>query len=174
VDLELVPDRLRPHVSPPIRRLHLDLFSSNDASPEACARYRAEIESLRSQCNVLQWRSGVHSATTAGLACLAKVVRDEAIRMKSERDSFEERYNALKRKVRDEDDEQYSTACSQSSSTFADSASHRHSTSGALQGRRRCTDAEHSSSIKRVKREETLLTPSPPSSPPYFRRESNY
>jgi hypothetical protein len=33
------------------------------------------------------------------------MVRDQAIQMKDERDSFEQRYNALKRKVRDEDEQ---------------------------------------------------------------------
>jgi hypothetical protein len=104
-DPKHVPDHLQLHVSPSIRKLHLNLFAPHDTSAEDCARYMAEIRSLRTQCNILHWRSGVHSATADNLSCLAKMVRDEAIRMKCERDSFEQRYNALKRKVRDDDDQ---------------------------------------------------------------------
>src|ERR1700691_2691468 len=105
VDPRIVHDRPQLHISPSIRMVHLDLSAPKDTSIAHCARYNAEIMSLRAGCIILQWRSGVHSATIAGLTCLTRMVRDQAIQMKDERDSFEQRYNALKRKVRDEDEQ---------------------------------------------------------------------
>ena len=39
----------------------------------------------------------MHAAATLGLVGLARIARDYALRMKKERDEFEERYNALKK-----------------------------------------------------------------------------
>lgn len=105
MDPKLVPDNVQLHVPPPIRPPLPDLPASADTDAEDCARYKAEIQRLKNQCNVLHWRSGVASATIAGLTCLAKMARDQALRMKSERDSFEQRYNALKRHVREWDEQ---------------------------------------------------------------------
>jgi len=168
VDPRIVHDRPQLHISPSIRMVHLDLSAPKDTSIADCARYKAEIMSLRARCNILQWRSGVHSATIAGLTCLTRMVRDQAIQMKDERDSFEQRYNALKRKVRDEDEH---TAYSPSSSIFLDghsandsrlalvlAASPKSANRPLGQPGRRSVEFERSA--KRVKAEE-ILSPLP-------------
>ncbi|KIM90345.1 hypothetical protein PILCRDRAFT_812083 [Piloderma croceum F 1598] len=144
---------------------HLESSSPNNISSETedCARYKAEILSLRAQCKILHWRSGVSSATIASLTCLATMVKDRAIQLKNERDSFERKYNALKKKV-GEDDEH--SAYSPSSSPFVSCADHKHSPSSAQAspaqprgslGKRSAT-SERPSPAKRVKREETPNT----------------
>ena len=105
VDPELLPDSQQLHESPSISTQRLNLSAPNDASTEACARYKAEITSLRAQCKILHWRSGVSSATIAGLTCLAKMTRDRAIQLKHERDAFEQKYNDLKRQVTGENEQ---------------------------------------------------------------------
>jgi len=148
VDPRIVHDRPQLHISPSIRMVHLDLSAPKDTSIADCARYKAEIMSLRARCNILQWRSGVHSATIAGLTCLTRM-----------------RYNALKRKVRDEDEH---TAYSPSSSIFLDGHSANDSRLALVlaasskrplgQPGRRSVEFERSA--KRVKAEE-ILSPVP-------------
>jgi len=168
VDPGIVHDRPQLYISPSIRTLQLDLSAPEDTTIEDCARHEAEIISLRARCNILQWRSGVHSATIAGLTCLTKMVRDQAIQMKRERDSFEQRYNVLKRKVRDEDEH---TAYSPSSSVFFGSHAVDDSRSPFVlaaspnmplgQPGSRSFESESERSVKRVKGEVILPLPSP-------------
>lgn len=151
----------QPDESPPIRTQHFESSSPNDISTEDYARYKAEILSLRAQCDILHWRSGVSSATIANLTCLATMVKDRAIQLKNERDLFERKYNALKKKVGEEGEH---TAYSPSSSLFASCADHRHSPSSAqaspAQPRgslgKRNAASERPSPTKRVKMEETF------------------
>lgn len=103
VDPELIPDRLKLHMLPSIRTLHFPPVI--DIKPDDHTRDTAEIMSLKSQRRIMQWRAGVHAATISGLTCLAKMARDQAIQMRHERDLMERKYNALKRKVRDDDEQ---------------------------------------------------------------------
>ena len=95
----------QPDESHPIHTQHFESSSPNDISAEDYARYKAEILSLRAQCKILHWRSGVSSATIASLTCLTTMIKDRAIQLKNERDSFERKYNALKKKVGEEDEQ---------------------------------------------------------------------
>jgi hypothetical protein len=101
-----ISDSKQPEGSAATHTQPLESSSPNDISTETedCARYKAEILSLRAQCKILHWRSGVSSATIASLTCLATMVKDRAIQLKNERDSFERKYIALKKKVGNEDE----------------------------------------------------------------------
>ncbi|KZT69307.1 hypothetical protein DAEQUDRAFT_273133 [Daedalea quercina L-15889] len=104
VDPNLVPHHLQPHVSPAVRKLHLEyntpsMQAASAESPAAeCDRLRAEIASLKACSIVWRKRAAVHAAATLGVIGLARLARDTAVKMKSERDDMETKYLALQEK----------------------------------------------------------------------------
>ncbi|GBE89521.1 hypothetical protein BKA93DRAFT_500477 [Sparassis latifolia] len=123
VDPSLVPPHLRQHVSPAVRKLHLDYTAPHTLQPSSpssvpnteCDRLRAENAALKATCIVWRKRAAVHATATLGLVGLARLARDSALKMKSERDFLESRYNALKRSFEE----------SQTLSTFPPQPDHR-------------------------------------------------
>jgi hypothetical protein len=106
VDASLYPPQFRDHITPPIRKLFLELedstpHSSTDPERRKSARLRAENAILRSHCDSWRKRAEAHGAATLGLAGLARMARSHALQMRSERDALQEKYNALKRKIED-------------------------------------------------------------------------
>ncbi|KAI0923639.1 hypothetical protein AcW1_006534 [Taiwanofungus camphoratus] len=101
VDPALVPHHLQHHVTPSVRKLHLEYNIPSPtklSSPGSeCDQLRAENSSLRSCCIVWRKRAEVHAAATLGLVGLARLARDAAIKTKAEKDDLESRYNALKK-----------------------------------------------------------------------------
>ncbi|TFY61499.1 hypothetical protein EVJ58_g4471 [Rhodofomes roseus] len=101
VDPNLVPHHLQPHVSPAIRRLHLEYSSPSSPAAESsaaeCDRLRAEVASLQACCVVWRKRAAVHAAATLGVIGLARMARDTAMKMKTERDEFEAKHLALQK-----------------------------------------------------------------------------
>ncbi|KZT07330.1 uncharacterized protein LAESUDRAFT_651949 [Laetiporus sulphureus 93-53] len=105
VDPALVPHHLQHHVTPAVRKLHLEysipssskstIVSSSDSSE--CDRLRAEVASLRACCVVWRKRAAVHAAATLGLVGLARITRDSALKMRAERDAMETKYHELKK-----------------------------------------------------------------------------
>lgn len=101
VNSALVPLHLQHHVSPSIRKLALDYTipkSSKDESlASECARLRAENASLKMCCDVWCKRAKLHAGTTLGLVGLVRLARDHSMRMKAEKEMFENRCSSLKR-----------------------------------------------------------------------------
>ncbi|PCH36283.1 hypothetical protein WOLCODRAFT_82272 [Wolfiporia cocos MD-104 SS10] len=107
VDPTLVPHYLQPHVTPAVRRLHLEYSIPSGSSPSAssassspaaeCDRLRAEVASLRAACVVWRKRAAMHAAATLGLVGLARITRDTALKAKAEKDTMEAKYQALKK-----------------------------------------------------------------------------
>jgi hypothetical protein len=101
IDSILVPDHLRPHLTPAIRKLFLD-FSVSATTPSTspaseCDRLRSENASLRACCEVWRKRAAVHAAASLGLVGLARLTRDEVIKCKKEKLELEAKYSTLKR-----------------------------------------------------------------------------
>ncbi|KIY70542.1 hypothetical protein CYLTODRAFT_347506 [Cylindrobasidium torrendii FP15055 ss-10] len=113
MDNSVVPDHLRPHVLPHIRRLFLDERTSPSTSSDMpsepqtqfaeCSRLSAENKTLRFNCDMWRKRAECHAAATLGLLNLARVARDEALQMKKERDELQAQFQVMKRK-RDADE----------------------------------------------------------------------
>ena len=102
-----MPHHLQPHVSPAVRKLHLEYSApsppstpskTGDSSTAECERLRAEIASLKACSVVWRKRAAVHAAATLGVIGLARMARDTAVKMKSERDDLEAKYLALQKK----------------------------------------------------------------------------
>lgn len=108
MDNSVVPDHLRPHVLPHIRRLFLDERTTPPASsnmpsePQTqfaeCSRLSAENKTLRFNCDMWRKRAECHAAATIGLLNLARTARDEALKMKKERDELQAKFQVMKRK----------------------------------------------------------------------------
>ncbi|KIY49925.1 hypothetical protein FISHEDRAFT_40332 [Fistulina hepatica ATCC 64428] len=107
MDPGLVPEYLRPHLLPSIRRIYLDDPDRKTLPPSLesaeCGRMSAENVALRVNCGLWRKRAEVHAAATLGLLGLARQARDCAIQMKRERDEWIKRYSSLKR-CREEDE----------------------------------------------------------------------
>ncbi|KAI0367604.1 hypothetical protein BV20DRAFT_551588 [Pilatotrama ljubarskyi] len=101
VDPTLVPHHLRQHITPAIRKLHLEYtipLPANGAATNAeCERLAAENVSLKNCCLVWRKRAAVHATATMSFIGLARLARDYGLKMKQERDDFERRYNELKK-----------------------------------------------------------------------------
>ncbi|TRM57868.1 hypothetical protein BD626DRAFT_513135 [Schizophyllum amplum] len=117
IDPALVPAYLRPHIMPSIRKLY---FDTDEKKPAARvenadvefidrARMQAENAALRANCGLWRKRAEVHAAATLGLLGLVRQARDCAIQIKNERDEMARRYNALKRKMEDDEYTQVSS-----------------------------------------------------------------
>ncbi|RPD58943.1 hypothetical protein L226DRAFT_465555 [Lentinus tigrinus ALCF2SS1-7] len=104
VDPNLVPHHLRSFITPSVRKLFLEYTipspgKATTSSNSECEHLRAENASLKTCCFVWRKRAAVHAAATLGLVGLARLARDYGLRMKKERDEFEEKYNQLKKEV---------------------------------------------------------------------------
>ncbi|RDB15358.1 hypothetical protein Hypma_004657 [Hypsizygus marmoreus] len=109
-DPALVPAFLRPHITPSIRKLYLDLPSGKPRVVSSTieiavenARLNAENHALRTNCEMWRRRAEVHGAATLGLLGLARIARDEAVKMRHERDEVYKHYHSLKRKLPDDE-----------------------------------------------------------------------
>ncbi|KAH9926998.1 uncharacterized protein B0H18DRAFT_875949 [Fomitopsis serialis] len=104
VDPNLVPHHLQPHVSPAVRKLHLEYSAPNAPTSAAQSaamerdRLYAEVASLKACSVVWRKRAAVHAAATLGVIGLARMARDTAMKMKTERDDLEAKYLALQKK----------------------------------------------------------------------------
>ncbi|KAI0664499.1 hypothetical protein C8Q70DRAFT_895680, partial [Cubamyces menziesii] len=101
VDPNLVPHHLRQHVTPSVRKLHLEyslpIPNKGTATNAECERLLAENASLKSCCFVWRKRAAVHATATMGFVGLARLARDYGLKMKKERDEFETKYAELKK-----------------------------------------------------------------------------
>ncbi|KAI0358207.1 hypothetical protein OH77DRAFT_1251988 [Trametes cingulata] len=101
VDPNLVPHHLRQHVTPAVRRLHLEYtipVTTTDAPTKAAyEKLLAENASLKNCCFVWRKRAAVHATATMSFVGLARLARDYGLKMRQERDEFEEKYNELKK-----------------------------------------------------------------------------
>ncbi|OCH84503.1 hypothetical protein OBBRIDRAFT_864110 [Obba rivulosa] len=107
LDPAFIPTYLRQHVTPSVRKLHLDYTvptMSTKSPPNDIETLRAENASLRTCCFVWRRRAAVHASATLGLVGLARITRDHALKLKAEKDVLQSRYDALKRKY---DESQY-------------------------------------------------------------------
>ncbi|KAF5362325.1 hypothetical protein D9756_002228 [Leucocoprinus leucothites] len=113
LDMSTVPPHLRPHVTPSIRRIYLDLPSTSktDNSPTPTsitppselsrtlsteiARLRAEVEALKHNCSLWRRRAEVHSSATTGLLELSRTARDQIVQTCRERDTIQRNYHKL-------------------------------------------------------------------------------
>ncbi|KXN90701.1 hypothetical protein AN958_03986 [Leucoagaricus sp. SymC.cos] len=110
LDMATVPPHLRPHVTPSIRRVYLDLppnpekadDSSSDASSSnsralaiEISRLRSENDALRHNCLMWRKRAEVHSSATLGLLELSRTARDQIIQVSQERDAIQRDYMKL-------------------------------------------------------------------------------
>ncbi|THH14648.1 hypothetical protein EW146_g5716 [Bondarzewia mesenterica] len=124
VDPHLVPQYLRPFLLPPFRRIYLNTDTPTQPSSNTTvsgsseniqqnqmdnerARLRAENAALRTSCLAWRQRADAHAAAHLGLATFARVARDYARMLHTQRDELAQRCESLKRKygVEDEDEE---------------------------------------------------------------------
>ncbi|KAF5373339.1 hypothetical protein D9615_007386 [Tricholomella constricta] len=63
------------------------------------SRLHAENSALRITCGMWRRRAEVHGAATLGLLGFARTARDEAIKMRRERDDLYKHYNLLREKL---------------------------------------------------------------------------
>lgn len=105
VDPNLVPHHLRPYITPSVRKLDLEFTiptpSTTSPSDSALGKLLAENASLKDCCVVWRKRAAVHAAATLGLVGLARLARDYGLRMRTERDELEAKYNELKKDMED-------------------------------------------------------------------------
>jgi hypothetical protein len=121
----LIPPHLRPFLLSPFRRLYLNVsspppspshtlgdlssptLSTSGASPEdedgerVIARLEMENAVLRQSCHAWRARSNAHVAAQLGLGALVRLARDQARRLRDERDDLSRKYDTLKRKFSD-------------------------------------------------------------------------
>jgi hypothetical protein len=98
IDPSLVPESLRQHILPAIRKVYLEQPTSTDP-PDQFALLKSENDTLNVLCNMWRGRSEAHAAATVGLLNMARTMKDQFIQMKTERDELEKQYNMLKSKV---------------------------------------------------------------------------
>ncbi|KAH9851858.1 hypothetical protein C2E23DRAFT_827945 [Lenzites betulinus] len=100
-DPNLVPHHLKHHVTPSVRKLHLEYSTpipeKTPVTTAECGRLLAENASLRTCCLVWRKRAAVHATATMAFVGLARLARDYGMKMKTERDEFEQKYNELKK-----------------------------------------------------------------------------
>ena len=108
----LIPQQLRLHINPSIRRVFIDSAKGESSSSmsNTCsnsenelARLRAENRNLRTQCAMWRRRAELHGAATLGLLDFARILRDKASSLSRERDELETRCYALKRQLDEEE-----------------------------------------------------------------------
>ncbi|GLB41645.1 putative RING-type zinc-finger [Lyophyllum shimeji] len=106
VDPALIPANLRSHVLPSIRRIYPDFSGQTPrtiSGPTEIAmensRLHAENAALRTACVMWRRRAEIHGAAIVGLTGFARTARDEAIKMRCERDAVYKHYNLLREKL---------------------------------------------------------------------------
>ena len=113
LDMSTVPLHLRPHITPSIRKVYLDLppkdtnsgpktsplntatLDSSKALSLEVARLRAEVEALKCNCSMWRRRAEAHSSTTIGLLKLCRAAKDQFTRTCRERDTIQRNYLEL-------------------------------------------------------------------------------
>ncbi|KAF9073183.1 hypothetical protein BDP27DRAFT_1216189 [Rhodocollybia butyracea] len=106
IDPSAIPDSIRPHVTPGIRKLFLEESGPSSPTPSPtpaavseCERLSAENKNLRVNCAVWKRRAEFHAAATLGLLNLARMGRDYNKQLKAEKDELQRECNMLKRKL---------------------------------------------------------------------------
>ncbi|KAG6841236.1 hypothetical protein C0991_000520 [Blastosporella zonata] len=109
VDASTVPSQLRPHLLPSLRRVHLDALIEKPEIPRTVSgsteialensRLHAENEALKNACGLWRRRAEVHGTATLGLLGFARTARDQALRMRYERDEVYKHYNLLRERL---------------------------------------------------------------------------
>lgn len=113
LDISTVPLHLRPHITPSIRKVYLDLppkdtnsgpktsplntatLDSSKALSLEVARLRAEVEALKYNCSMWRRRAEAHSSTTIGLLKQCRAAKDQFTRTCRERDTIQRNYLEL-------------------------------------------------------------------------------
>ncbi|KAG5725073.1 hypothetical protein E4T56_gene12401 [Termitomyces sp. T112] len=109
VDISSVPAQLRPHILPSIRRLCTDFPNGKSEEPRTVSgmteiaiensRLHAENEALKNTCAMWRRRAELHGAATLGLLGFARIAKDQALRMRYERDEVYKHYNLLRQEL---------------------------------------------------------------------------
>jgi len=104
----LIPPHLRPYVLPPFRRIYLSTpapsFTLPDSEREtSIARLHMENAALRQSCYAWHARAHAHMAAHFQLTALVRVARDQAQKLKDDRNEIARKYDSLKRKLSDID-----------------------------------------------------------------------
>ncbi|KAG6902548.1 hypothetical protein C0995_014937 [Termitomyces sp. Mi166 len=117
VDISSVPVQLRPHVLPSIRRLYPDSPNDKLEGPRTVSamteiaiensRLHAENKALKNTCAMWRRRAELHGAATLGLLGFSRTARDQALRMRYERDEVYKHYNLLREKLPKSEMSQY-------------------------------------------------------------------
>jgi len=113
-DTLLIPPHLRPYVLPPFRRIYLnppapilappdtDRGSNPTAEAEkAVERLHMENAVLRQSCYAWHARAHAHMAAHFHLSALVRTARDQARKLKDDRNEIARKYDSLKRKFSD-------------------------------------------------------------------------
>jgi hypothetical protein len=119
VNPAVVPQHLRQHIVPSVRRIFLDespststtLATQPRVAVAECGRLTAENTSLRVHCALWRKRAEVHAAATLGLLNLARTANIQAEKMKQERDELQRQCRILKRKLDAEEWVLYNEMC---------------------------------------------------------------
>jgi hypothetical protein len=115
-DTLLIPPHLRPYVHPPFRRIYLNTPAPSLALPDpdggpkltaevekAAARLHMENAVLRQSCYAWHARAHAHMTAHFQLSAFVRMARDQARKLKDERDEIARKYASLKRKFSDVD-----------------------------------------------------------------------
>ncbi|KAF8075142.1 hypothetical protein FPV67DRAFT_617201 [Lyophyllum atratum] len=106
IDTTPVPAHLRSHLLPSIRRLYPDIPNQAPRTVSATteiaienSRLNAENSALQTTCGMWRRRAEVHGAATLGLLGFARMARDQAVKMRHERDDIYKHYKLLREKL---------------------------------------------------------------------------
>lgn len=107
-DTLLIPPHLRPYVLPPFRRIYLNTPAPSLSLPDidresAVARLHMENAVLRQSCYAWHARAHAHMAAHYQLTALVRMARDQARKLKDDRNEIARKYDSLKRKISDVD-----------------------------------------------------------------------
>jgi hypothetical protein len=115
-DTLLIPPHLRPYVLPPFRRIYLNPPAPILALPDtdrgstlttevekAAARLHMENAVLRQSCHAWHARAHAHMSAHFQLSALVRTARDQARRLRDDRNEIAQKYDSLKRKFSDVD-----------------------------------------------------------------------
>lgn len=110
----LIPPHLRPYVLSPFRRIYLNpptpILTSPDAdrtsnltaeAEKAIARLHMENATLRQSCYASHAHAHAHMAAHFQLSALVRTTRDQARKLKDDRNKIARKYESLKRKFSD-------------------------------------------------------------------------
>lgn len=115
-DTLLIPPHLRPHILPQFRRIYLNTPAPSLALPDAdrgseltaevekaVARLHRENAVLRQSCWAWHARAHAHMTAHFQLSALVRMARDQAQKLKDDRNELVRKYDSLKRKLSDVD-----------------------------------------------------------------------